>query len=181
MRAAPHGAAVRPRAAGFTLMELMVVIVLLSLVLAVTIPRLDLGGRVGAMEKAVRIFSAQLSARKRDAVVRQKAMYIVLDMDTQKVSADSDAPEKDNAKSGEKKSTGTPMPEGVTITEVETADKGAERSGSVRIRVSREGYVEQAAIHLTEKDRRITLFFEPFLGEIRQVEGSASLEKQGTS
>ena len=163
---------------GFTLMELVVVIVLISVMFAVVIPRLDLGGRVGGLEKAVRLVTAQLEARKREAVSQQKARFLVLDLDAQKIGQEAQDPLEGDA--GEKKASLKPFPEGVTITQVETPGKGTVRQGQVLIRVSKEGYVEQAAVQVSDKSRKLTLFFEPFLGGIRQVEGFAELDSQNT-
>lgn len=162
---------------GFTLMELVVVIVLISVMFAVVIPRLDLGGRVGGLEKTVRLVTAQLEARKREAVAQQKARFLVLDLDAQKIGQEA---QEGEAGTGEKKADLTPFPEGVTITQVETPGKGTVRQGQVLIRVSKEGYVEQAAVQVSDKSRKLTLFFEPFLGGIRQVEGFAELDSQNT-
>lgn len=178
MRPVPAAPGTLGEASGFTLMELLVVIILISIMFAVVVPRLDLGGRVGGLEKAVRLFTAQLEAGKREAVAQQKTRFLVLDLDAQKIGRKDSDPPLDEAENGEKKPGLTPLPEGVAISQVETPGGGTARQGQILIRVSREGYVEQAAVQISDKTRKLTLFFEPFLGGIRQKDGFVGLDSR---
>lgn len=163
---------------GFTLMELMVVIVLISVMFALVIPKLDIGGSVGNLEKAVRMMTAQLEARKREAVSEQKTRFLVFDLDAQKIGREEPVKTEGGEDEGETKVKLAPLPDGVTFAQVETKSEGTVRQGQVRLRISREGYVEQAAVQLSDKSRKLTLFFEPFLGSIRQADGFLDLDSQ---
>lgn len=169
-----HGEITGP--AGFTLMELMVVIILITIMFALVVPKLDLTGGVGNLEKAVRMITAQLEARKNEAVSERKTRYLVFDLDSQKMGREEETKTEDGESETRVKL--SPLPNGITFAQVETKKEGSVRQGRVRIRISKEGYVEQAAVQISDNSRKLTLFFEPFLGSIRQVDGFCDLESQ---
>jgi hypothetical protein len=55
------------------------------------------------------------------------------------------------------------LPSGVRIADVALIDVGKKNEGEVIIRFFSQGYVQPAAIHLTDDDRTMTLIFQPFL------------------
>ncbi|MDA3831765.1 MAG: hypothetical protein PF495_00040, partial [Spirochaetales bacterium] len=59
------------------------------------------------------------------------------------------------------------LPEEVNILDVCLFEKEKVTDGEAMIMFSRKDYTQPAVVHLSQKDRRFTLVFEPFLSSVR--------------
>jgi prepilin-type N-terminal cleavage/methylation domain-containing protein len=146
---------------GYTLIEISVVIVLVGVILLMAIPRVRDTITNDRMRSAARHLSGTARELKANAVREQVDHYLHLDLDKQIVwntrddmTADVRTLRRSQARS---------LPSGVRIVDVSLADVGKKNEGEVIIRFFSQGYVQPAAIHLTDDERIMTLIFQPFL------------------
>lgn len=162
---------------GFTLLELIVVVALLGMVFAVTLPRFDRIFEVGPTDKVINHLTAKAAALRETAIATQKARYIGIDFSNKKIATMDQPLDPDNPELGDK--AGFEIPESVEIVDMEFPDGRTQSSGVAQIRVSPKGYLQYVALHLEDEDqKRVTLFFEPFLGKVRVVEGHENMEQK---
>jgi len=189
---------------GYTLIEISVVIVLIGVMFLMAIPRVQDTLTGDRMRSAVRNLSGTARELKANAVREQVDHYLHLDLDQRRVwntrddmtaeirtlrrsqarSLPSGVRIADVALADEgKKNQGEVIIRFVRIADVALADEGKKNQGEVIIRFFSQGYVQPAAIHLTDDERTMTLIFQPFLStfdvqdkyvDVWQSRGSAS-------
>lgn len=150
---------------GYTLIELMVVIVLLGLIFTIATPRIrdalfrdDLKGATRQM--------VGLISRLRDEAIREHKDYMLhFDLESNRFWYDSPSmTEEERARIAADSS---PLQGQVHIMDVWISGAGKIMIGEVRIRINKKGYVQQSAIHLgTEDNREFTLLLSPFLRRV---------------
>ncbi len=150
-----------PGQRGYTLIEISVVIVLVGVIFLLAIPRVQDTVTNDRMRTAVRNLSGAARDLKAGAVREQVDHYLHLDLDRRVVwntredmTAEVRTIRRNQAR---------PLPSGVRVADVALADEGKKNQGEVVIRFFSQGYVQPAAIHLTDEERTMTLIFQPFL------------------
>ena len=146
---------------GYTLIEISVVIALIGVIFLMAIPRVQDTLTGDRMRSAVRNLSGTARELKASAVREQVDHFLHLDLDQRLVWNTRD----DMTAEGTVRSEGQAraLPSGVRIADVALADEGKKNQGEVIIRFFSQGYVQPAAIHLTDDERTMTLIFQPFL------------------
>jgi len=146
---------------GYTLIEISVVIVLVGVILLMAIPRVRDTITNDRMRSAARHLSGAARELKANAVREQVDHYLHLDLDRRVVwnTRDDMTAEIRTLRRSQARS----LPSGVRITDVSLGDAGKKNEGEVIIRFFSQGYVQPAAIHLTDDERIMTLIFQPFL------------------
>jgi prepilin-type N-terminal cleavage/methylation domain-containing protein len=109
--ARPHGPAAGARA-GFTLIEILIVIVIMGMVAAFAIPRLNLEGY--RVNSAVRAVTASLSYAQRLAVSLQSDVRVSFDLANRRIRVHEDT-NNDGVIGGNERVTYTNLGEGVTF------------------------------------------------------------------
>ena len=150
-----------PGQRGYTLIEISVVIVLVGVILLLAVPRVQDAVSSDRMRTAVRNLTGAARDLKAGAVREQVDHYLHLDLDRRVVwnTRDDMTAEVRTAR----RSQARPLPSGVRVADVALADEGKKNRGEVVIRFFSQGYVQPAAIHLTDEERTMTLIFQPFL------------------
>jgi len=146
---------------GYTLIEISVVIVLIGVILLLAIPKVQDTLTGDRMRSAVRNLSGTARDLKASAVREQVDHYLHLDLDQRRVWNTRDDMTAENRTL--RRSQARLLPSGVRIADVALADEGKKNQGEVIIRFFSQGYVQPAAIHLTDDERTMTLIFQPFL------------------
>ena len=146
---------------GYTLIEIAVVVVLIGVILLLAVPRVQDTLTSDRMRSAVRNLSGAARELKAEAVREQVDHFLHLDLDRRVVwnTRDDMTAEVRTVR----RSRARPLPPGVRIADVALADEGKKNQGEVVIRFFSRGYVQPAAIHLTDDERTMTLIFQPFL------------------
>jgi len=146
---------------GYTLIEIAVVVVLIGVILLLAVPRVQDTLTSDRMRSAVRNLSGAARELKAEAVREQVDHFLHLDLDRRVVwnTRDDMTAEVRTVR----RSQARPLPPGVRIADVALADEGKKNQGEVVIRFFSRGYVQPAAIHLTDDERTMTLIFQPFL------------------
>ncbi|RMF80518.1 MAG: prepilin-type N-terminal cleavage/methylation domain-containing protein [Nitrospirae bacterium] len=177
MRAAPSD----PRqgrppgaAAGFTLVEVMVVVVILGLMAGILAPRVVRPLFASDVRLATRRVAA-LVALVRDRAVRTHRVYrLHYDPDHETLKVTYLAPsgedkDDDGSLTGKQR-----LPGGVDLVDVITQFQGRRPEGSERNLFTTflpNGYVERTLIHVRAGEERFTWIVEPLTGQVRRVEG----------
>lgn len=164
----------RPRplaAAGFTLIELMVVITLIAILLGVAMPRLGPALVSDPTSKVSRWLINNIAALKTEAVRKQKRYALRIDLDRQRlwvIYADM-APE---AEAAAEEKQAYRLPESVQIHSLLLPGQDPIRSGTATISFFPKGYSDRALIRLTnDDDERYTFWVEPFLARVSRLDG----------
>lgn len=150
-----------PGQKGYTLIEIVVVIVLVGVILLLAVPRVQDTVTGDRMRSAVRNLAGAARELRAEAVRQQVDHFLHLDLDRRAVwnTRDDMTAEARTAR----RNLARTLPPGVRIADVAITDEGKKNQGEVVIRFFRQGYVQPAAIHLTDDERTMTLILQPFL------------------
>lgn len=165
----------QPPASGFTLIELMVVMLLITIVLAVAIPRLDSGLVQDPQKRITRWMVNSARTLRTLAVEKRQIQALMVDLDENRLwAADAQMDEEALAAAAEKAFT---LPDEMKLAAVVFPDKDGVSSGTVAIRFYPGGYADQAMLHVEYDDTiRFAYKFEPLLPKVKRFEEWASYE-----
>ena len=154
----------------FTLIEMIVVTALISIMLAVAIPRLEGGLFSDGGDETARWIIANVNRLKEKAVLDQKTYLLHVSPDIQRMwvtSADMSDADADTAREE-----GYRLPRGVNIDHVTFGRDDRESTGTIPIGFYPEGYSDKAVIRIRTNDgERMAFFIEPFLAGAELVRG----------
>ncbi len=153
-------------AKAFTFLELTVVIFLIGLMLALTIPRVRQGFLSDELKATARRMIGTISTLRSNAMRDQKGYRLYFDMDSDLVWVEWDTmtPEERDAV----RESASRLPSGISILDVYRRATGKEDVGEASIHFTKQGYVEEAIIHLGSEDgRAYSILVSPFLTKIK--------------
>ncbi len=159
---------------GFTLIELIVVIVIMSVLLVFAMPRFSSFIFTDDTDRIARWVIFKAGSLKNRAVKEQKEYVINVDLDNNRFwITDESMLDEEALQSASDKSYN--LPENVRILDVEFPGRGRIMQGIAEIFFYKKGYSDQAVIHIEGDDeRKISLFIEPFLPSVKLVEEYAA-------
>ncbi|MDY0299962.1 MAG: prepilin-type N-terminal cleavage/methylation domain-containing protein [Trichlorobacter sp.] len=157
---------------GFTLLELVVVVAILSLVMLLVIPRLPASGE-SALRTSTRQLAAQLRyLNERAAIGKIGNHRLRVDLDEQKIEIVRRSVTGEEVPPDDLALTRNPLLEGVTITDIHTERHGTVKEGIVRIGYGASGLSEALLFHLqAENGAATTIQALPVNGIVRIAEG----------
>jgi general secretion pathway protein H len=154
--------------AGFTLIELIVVMALMGIVLFVSVPRIEGTFLQDDAKKSSRWLIAKIQTLRENAVREQVDFLLHLDLDANRIweTHASMTPEAlqdsaDNAQS---------PPGKVRLAAVNFPRREAITAGRTALHFYHAGYSDKALIQMLDGDRPITLLVEPFLAKVNTFE-----------
>lgn len=154
---------------GFTLIELMVVMLLITIMLGVTIPRLDTSLLQDPRKKTTRWMINTVSALRAAATEKQKSQILVVNVDDNRLWI-TDAEMDEEAQSTAMENA-FELPGGLRIIEVPFSGKESVGSGNAMIVFYPGGYSDQAAINIETGDaERFAFKIEPLLPRVKVVD-----------
>lgn len=158
-----------PGEKGFTLIELVVVVLLIGLTMVLSVPRLRYAMLTDDLRGTVRRMVGTVRTLRNEAIREQKVYALHFDLESNRLWADSaDMTDEERIEAHQK---AFQLPKGVRVLDVWRRGKGKEVAGEAVIRFTKKGYMEQSVIHLGAEDgRRFTLIFSPFLGRVKVLE-----------
>jgi Tfp pilus assembly protein FimT len=150
----------------YTLVELTVVIFLIGLVLALTVPRIQHGLFSDDLKAASRRMIGTVRTLRDNAVRDQKAYMLHFDMALNRFWVSWDAMTAEER--AEARQNASALPGGIRVVDVYYKGTGKKDVGDAAIRFTKQGYVQQAVIHLGANDgRTYSLVLSPFLGTVK--------------
>jgi general secretion pathway protein H len=162
---------------GFTLLELMVVMVLISLMTAIAMPGLRSTLFSDQLKSSTRKILGLVSEASQEAVRRQSGYSLQFNLDQNSVSASQgQSEEKSDGQQAEKEKESA-LPDSVRVVDIISVHGGIQSEGKAVIRFSGKGYVDKTLIHLRADDGRdMTIMLSPFLGVTRVFDSYIDLE-----
>ena len=160
---------VKEKNSGYTLIELVVVISLISILLFFAIPRFQETLLPDNTKKFSRWIIATIRSLKASAVRDQKRYILNVNLDTGRFWVTSDAMSEEELQNAE--TAGYSLSEDVRIIDIEFPLKGKITGGQAEISFYKADYSDKAIIHI-ENDSRKQMSFsvEPFLSGVRLYE-----------
>ncbi|MBS3758500.1 MAG: type II secretion system protein [Desulfobacterales bacterium] len=150
---------------GFTLIELIVVITLISIMMFFAAPRLSTNMLSSDERQVSKWIVLTVKSLKKNAVRGQIRHILHVDLDNNKLWTSVDVPQIDALEEMAQKKKGSyEMPDGFQLLDVQYPDGRKEDSGVAEICFFKKGYSDHAMIHLEDDDaNRMTYEVEPFL------------------
>ncbi len=166
---------------GFTLVELMVVIALLSLVVTITVPRLRSSLFSDQLKSATRSIIGLVIESGQDAFRNQKSYIMTFDMSNNQISSEFDEGKLVFQDQAEKTKKTYTLPDSVSLVGVSSFYGGNKSMGQAVLTFSRKGYVDKTFVYLRSDDGRdMTIKISPFLGTIQAVDSYVELIRSDT-
>lgn len=159
---------------GFTLLELLVVISLMSIMLVLTVPRFHNTLFLDETKTASRWLIGKVRALKEAAIRDQKQHTLHIDLDTERFWETDESMSTEALESAALNA--DPLPDGLKIADIEYPIRGKINSGQTDITFYKNGYSDKALIHLQDDEEYVSFLIEPFLSEITRYETYASFE-----
>jgi prepilin-type N-terminal cleavage/methylation domain-containing protein len=158
-----------PNKRGYTFIELTVVIVLIGVTLALTVPRFRYSLLTDDLRSTVRQMVGTIRSLKNEAVRKHKIHMLHFDLESNRLWIESEAATVEERTEAQAKA--VQLPEGIRVLDVWRRGTGKEVAGETAIRFTEKGYIEPSAIHIGAEDgRQFTLILSPFLGSVEVLE-----------
>ncbi len=161
---------------GFTLIELVVALMLISLMLFMTIPRLPDKPFVDEKRKTSAWIVGRIQALKNKSVLQAKNHTLHIDLESGRLWTADDTMTTDELLSARQK--GYVLPDGAQIQSIEFPGGEKQTSGQAEIWFSKKGYSRMALIHTRFSDDSLRSFLvEPFLPKVKIYERPISFSQ----
>ncbi len=154
---------------GFTLIELMVVMLLISIVLAVAIPKFDGGAFQDPVKKLSRWMINTVRSLRSAAIQKQKVQGLMIDLSNNRMWLVND--EMDELALAAASDKALKLPDTIRIKEVQFPHQESITSGTTEVYFYPAGYSDQVLIHLeADQNERFTYLVEPLLPKVKFVD-----------
>ena len=159
-----------PRRDGFTLMELLVVMMLVTIVLAVTVPRFGSGLMQDPKKQLSRWVINTTRALRTEAMEKQTVHALVIDLDNNRMWTVHAGMDEEALSAAAEKAFS--LPGAIRLANVHFANEERAASGTTEILFHPAGYADQALIHVEHRTAgRFSFQVEPLLPKVRLLEG----------
>jgi len=160
----------KQRQNGFTLIELIVVMTLISIMLFFAIPRFRQAVVSDGGKKATRHIMMQVPILKDKAVREQKRYELHIDLESNRVWATNEEMAEDALSQAEENA--FEAASGIRFADVEFPQTGKVNAGIAIISFYKKGYSDKAIIHIDDEDSEIqrSLLIEPFFSTVKLYE-----------
>ena len=154
------------RIKGFTLIELIVVISLISIMLFFAFPRFQRNVLSDSTKEVSRWILLKIPYLKERAVREQKRYILHVGLDSNELWITHEAMTQESLQSAE--NNGYKLPEDIKLLDVEYPDQEKISVGQADIYFNEKGYSDKAIIHLENDDNeQLSFLIEPFLLRVR--------------
>jgi len=172
--ARPDHITARLNTRGYTLLELIVVIVLLGLIFGLTVPNFRQALLSDRLDATALRFIGLIQDLREKAIHDQEPYTLHIDIRSNKIWAFPSLASEEEQEKARERAYG--LPSDVQIQDIWSLNGGKFYDEAI-IRFSKKGYVEQSVIHLkSEEGREISLELNSFLGSIKIHEGYVDTE-----
>lgn len=176
---------------GFTLLELIIVCLLITISLAVSVPSLRQALVVDELAASSRKIIAMIREARTVAANTQQPQLLYIDIDKGRIWFTPDTPsarldQKNNQTVKKEEWETKPEPDTKTavirlsqpvhIQDVQSGSPEKATSGTIPLWISPQGYMEQSSLHLRNDNDTITLTISPFQDTIKAYDSYITLE-----
>lgn len=162
---------------GFTLLELIIVCLLITVSLAFSVPRLRQTLVIDQLAASSRKVIALIKEVRQLAAQEQQPYLIYFDLDRNKIWYQQDIPESKGEKEPGSPQPTIELPPSVHFQDILIGSAEKKSSGEVTLWINKQGYMEQTILHLAdEQDNIISLVLSPFLSTIKAYDSYIRLE-----
>ena len=155
--------------AGFTLVELVVVLFLFGMLLAFVLPSL---GRSGNLAASSRQLVGDLRTLHSAAGASKRLHRLQLDLDQRTYWSSAVDSDRETPVAAAPSGVRTQLPDGIRIRDITTATQGKISTGRAFIQLFPSGRIERSVIHLEGPDQQfLTLLVSPVTGHVEIREG----------
>jgi prepilin-type N-terminal cleavage/methylation domain-containing protein len=152
---------------GFTLIELMVVMLLISIVLAIAIPKFGGGAFQDPVKKLSRWMINTVRTLRSAAIQQQKTQGLVIDLSNRRMWLVNDAMDEE-AMQAAASNKALSLPDDIRYMDVQFPQQERISSGTAEVRFYPAGYSDQVLIHLeTDGAEKLTYLVEPLLPKVK--------------
>ncbi len=159
---------------GFTLLELLVVMGLLTIMLVFSVPRLHETFFLDDTKTSSRWLIGKIQALKEASIRNQKHYTLHIDLDTGRFWETDESMSAEIIEAAALKN--EPLPDGLKIADIEYPAGGKISSGQTEITFYKSGYSDKVLIHVRDGQRYVSYLIEPFLSEVARYETYAGFE-----
>lgn len=163
-----------PHNAGFTLIELIVVVALMGLMLFFSLPRLQNNPFLNDTKTSSRWLISKIQTLRESATRDQKRYTLHFDLDSGRVWETNEAMSPEDIENTVMDSYA--LPDDLRIIDIEYPSKGKIYSGQAEITFYKAGYTNKALVHLQDGDTYLSFLIEPFLSDVEFFEKYASFD-----
>jgi prepilin-type N-terminal cleavage/methylation domain-containing protein len=160
---------------GFTLIEIAVVILLISIMLLVAVPRLPDSPLTDQTRKTKRWVILMVQDLKERAVRDQKTYRLHVGIDSKQLWVTSDDMTDESKEKAEKNA--FKLDEDLKVLDVEYPGDQRVESGRADILFFAKGYSDRAIIHMADSDARFSFQIEPFLSNVKLYNAYTGFEE----
>lgn len=157
---------------GFTLIELIVVMALLSIFIFLTIPQFDDSLLTDNTRKTSRWIIIKVPALKEKAVTERKHYTLHVDIDGNRFWVSNETMSEEELIQAEK--TGYTLINGINILDVEFPGNETVGTGQAMIHFYKQGYSDMAMIRMEDNEKQFSFKIEPFLSGVTKYENNAN-------
>jgi general secretion pathway protein H len=159
---------------GFTLLELIVVMVLIGIVTSFTVPRIADFLFADQLKGTVRKLVGLINQTSLLAQQRQVSYLLTYDAGQHRFKVEPEQQEEAGKDAGERIG-GLPLARSVTVKYLWSWYGGTRSAKEFVIRFSKNGYIEPTIIHLQEEGGdELSVVLSPFLGKVRIVDSAVA-------
>ncbi len=175
MRTLIPGRSSKEESIGFTLIELVVVISLISLLLAFSLPRIGVPTLSDENRKVSQWLVAKTRALKESSLRDRKRFILHINIDSGKFWITDAAMSEEKILWAEQE--GWTLPQGFTVLDVEYPDGDKRAAGIAEIYFTEKGYSSRVLIHIeNDRGKRRSFLIEPFLTRMKVFDTYESFE-----
>ena len=155
--------------AGFTLIELIVVISLMGLMLFFTLPRMGDNPFLDDSKQSSRWLIGKVQMLKEIAIRDQKQHSLHFDLDSGLIWETNESMTVEDREEAALNNSYS-LPDDLRIIDIEYPQKGKVDSGQAEITFYKAGYTDKALVHMQEDDTYMSFLIEPFLSHVQFFE-----------
>ncbi len=172
----PNPQAGKKHSKGYTLLELMVVLVLLGMFLSFIAPKFRDAVLTDNIKKATLRLIGKIRGIRSDTIQKHKDLILKFDLAKNEYWHEATDLTAEGRETNYEKNV-EHLPPGVRITSIWTKGNEEKMAEKISIKFTKKGYSQQAAIYLESDDRRqVTIVIRPFLPKIKVMEGYIEFE-----
>jgi prepilin-type N-terminal cleavage/methylation domain-containing protein len=163
---------------GFTLLELLIVALLISISLAMSVPAIRTSLVSDDLAAGSRKVMSLITSSRSRAIMDHEAQLIFFDASEQKLWYQTAAETDEETEGTATTHRSVTLPTGIRIDEIKQANGGSEQDPvKDGLWVSKQGYMDKTIIRLiNSKNKSISLLVSPFLFDIKTTDGSINFD-----